>query len=338
VQFGYGLITCQQYPGDERPDRDRYAEALDLAAEAEALGFSSVWTSEHHFADDGYLPSLLPLSAAIAARTSRIDIGTGLLLAPLYDPLRIAEDAAVVDAISGGRFLLGLGQGWLGWEFEAFGKSLSERGRALERAVEVCRQAWGSGLVEPAGVAVTPKPDRPGGPPIWIGGGSNRALRRAARIADGWLAGEPGIEDFAAGVRLLRDELAAAGRDASTFTFGGYWPVFCWDGDDAWVVVRPYFHYMEWKYEDSETAKGRLGPPPLPPALDADGEASLREWIICGTPDEVAAHIGKLQEVAGEDLHFVGRHYFPGMDRPTMRRATELFAREVIPRFTGTNR
>jgi len=331
VRTGYGLITAQRYPGDDRSDAELYREVLDLAVEAESLGFDSVWTTEHHFADDAYMPSVLPVSAAIAAVTEHIEIGTGLALAPLCQPIRLAEDAATIDAISGGRFILGLGLGWLDWEFEALGRSLGDRAERMEGAIVTCRQAWGEGLVEAAGVAVTPKPARPGGPPIWIGAGAEKAVRRAARMADGWMGGEAGVEDFATAVGWIRDELALQGRDASDFDIAGYWPVFTWDSDDAWDLVKPYFQYMEWKYEDATGSKGRLGSLPLPPALDADGEDELRRWIICGTPEQVTERIRRYTDIAGERFTFIGRQYFPGMPRDTMRRATELFAREVIP-------
>ena len=333
MRFGYGLISCQRHPSDIRSDSDLYAEALDIAAEAESLGFDSVWTTEHHFADDSYMPSVLPLSAAIAARTSRVQIATGLALAPLYDPVRLAEDSATVDAISNGRFVLGLGQGWLDWEFEGLGKSLGGRAVALEQAIRVCREAWGDGVLSPEGVAVTPKPARGGGPPIWIGAQAERAVRRAARLADGFLAGEPTAEDFTKAVAWIRDELATANKDEGAFDIAGYWPVFTWDGDDGWDVVKPFLHYMEWKYEDHANSKGRLGPRPLPPSLDAASEAELRAAIIVGTPDEVAARIRELGSIAGERFTFVGRHYFPGMDRGVMGKATRLFAENVIPQL-----
>src|SRR5687767_1484486 len=117
MRFGYGLITAQRPPDDPRTDVDLYREIVERCVTAENAGFDSVWLSEHHFLDDGYMPSLLVAAAAIAQATSAITIGTAVLLAPLQDPIRIAEDAATVDLISGGRLILGIGAGWRTEEF-----------------------------------------------------------------------------------------------------------------------------------------------------------------------------------------------------------------------------
>src|SRR5688500_4887449 len=178
MRLGFGYLTAQHHPDDARSDVAIYREAIEVAVELEAAGFDSVWTSEHHFVDDGYLPSQLPVLAAIAARTSRVRLGTGVLLAPMFDPLRLAEDAATVDLISDGRLILGLGIGWREEEFEGFDIPMRERGSRMEGHLVVLRQAWSDGLVTGdgrhfryAGINVTPKPARAGGPPIWLGAG-----------------------------------------------------------------------------------------------------------------------------------------------------------------------
>ena len=286
------------------------------------------------------MPSVLPMSAAIAARTSSVRIGTGLALAPLYDPVRLAEDAATVDAISGGRFILGLGLGWLDWEFEALGRSLSKRASAMEMAIRVCREAWSDHLLSEEQVAVFPKPARADGPPIWIGGHAQAAVRRAGRIADGFLAGEHSPEELYDACVLIREELDAGGSNSEAFEVGGYWPVFTWENRDAFDLVKPWLHYMQWKYEDTTGARGRLTPRPMPPELDSDSEEALHAGLICGTPDDVATHIEELLDsvsrsgVPGGPFTFVGRHYYPGMPRNMMRDATRMFAEQVIPRFT----
>jgi alkanesulfonate monooxygenase SsuD/methylene tetrahydromethanopterin reductase-like flavin-dependent oxidoreductase (luciferase family) len=250
----------------------------------------------------------------------------------MHDPLRLAEDAAVVDVISGGRFILGLGLAWLPWELEAFGTSMRERVARTESAIRICRQAWGDGLVEEFGVAVTPKPAQPGGPPIWLGGHRERAIRRAGRIADGWMAGESDPDELRGQVEWLRDETASAGRSGDEVGVAGHWPVFVGEATSrAWEDVRAYVHYVEWKYDDQEGGKGRTGPPGLPPALDDDVEQVLRATTIVGDPDHVTERIRELADAAGPGFTFIARMYYPGMDRGLMRRSTGLFAQHVIP-------
>ena len=158
----------------------------------EDAGLDAAWVSEHHFRGRRLLPSLLPLLAAFAAVTTRIELGTGVVLAPFHDPIRLAEDFAVVDQIAGGRVVCGLGIGWRDEEFRAFGIDVSSRVRRTTEIVEILRQAWSDDRVDfkgrhysYEGVAVTPKPARV--PPILLGGFVDDAIKRAGRIADGYL-------------------------------------------------------------------------------------------------------------------------------------------------------
>ncbi len=337
LAFGFGLITCQRYPGDARGDVELYAEAIALAETAETLGFDSVWTSEHHFVDDGYLPSVLALSAAIAARTDRVAIGTALLLAPLLEPIRVAEDAAVVDLVSGGRLILGVGLGWREEEFEGLGVPLRERRQRLEDALAVYRQAWSGELVRGGvllrypGVPVRPLPARPGGPPLWVGAMSDPAVRRAGRLGDGFMATEVTPSSLAEQVALARRARAEAGV-SDDLVISVHLPTFAWHGADAWERVRDHHRYVAWKYDDMDGARGRTGPPSPPPPMDRPREeGALREQILLGEPAEVAARISALADAAGGDLHFIARLYWPGMDPGVQREAMAIFAEEVIP-------
>src|SRR3989442_14643558 len=142
VQIGIGLFTGQIPPGSDRTFTQEYREVLDLVRLAETLGFDSAWVSEHHGAGDGYLASLLPTLAAFAAATEHIKLGTGVMLTPFHHPLRLAEDAAAVDLISGGRLILGLALGWREEEFRMFAVPLSQRVRRTSETIEILRRAW----------------------------------------------------------------------------------------------------------------------------------------------------------------------------------------------------
>src|SRR4051794_28391074 len=120
VKFGIGLFTGQLPPGSSRTFHEDYRDTLELVKLVESHeALHSAWVSEHHFAADGYLPSLLCMLAAFAAVTNRIELGTGVVLAPFHDPIRLAEDFAVVDQLAGGRLIAGLGIGWREEEFRA---------------------------------------------------------------------------------------------------------------------------------------------------------------------------------------------------------------------------
>jgi len=340
MRFGFGLVTAQRPPDDPRSDVDVYRDGIDRCVAAEAAGFDSVWVSEHHFVDDGYMPSLLVMCAAIAQATERVQIGTGILLAPLIDPLRLAEDAATVDCISGGRLILGLGAGWRNEEFEVFGVPQEHRAGRMRETVAVLRGAWSDEAFSFTGkhfsysnVNVTPKPA--GKIPIWLGAFASSAVKRAGRIADGFLgssSGTSGIEGFARAKALALEGLAAAGRDPAEFAFALHVPVFAREGADAWETVRPYYHYLRWKYGDMAGARGsatRSGPPPL----SAAEEEQLRATIICGAPDRVVDEIGAFRDALGQDVHFICRSDFPGMPQPMELELIDTLGSQVIPRL-----
>src|ERR671922_2791863 len=192
VRIGLGLFTGQIPPGSDRTFRQEYHDVVELTRLAETLGFDSAWVSEHHGSSDAYLPSLLPMLAAMAAATDRVQLGTGVMLVPFHDPLRLAEDAAVVDQISGGRLILGLGLGWREEEFRMFDVPVRERVSRTSETVQILRKAWTGDRFSHDGrmfrfdaVKVTPAPARVPGPPIYLGGFVEEAVRPAGGVGAG---------------------------------------------------------------------------------------------------------------------------------------------------------
>jgi alkanesulfonate monooxygenase SsuD/methylene tetrahydromethanopterin reductase-like flavin-dependent oxidoreductase (luciferase family) len=165
-----------------------YSAAVDMCEWADAAGFDSVRFLEHHGSEDGYCPSPLVMAAAAAARTSRVRLRVRALILPLHDPVRIAEDVAVIDVLSRGRVELVVAGGYVRSEFEMFGRTLAERPRLMEEGILALKQAWTGQPFEyqgrPARVALRPY-QRPH-PPLVLGGSSAAAARRAARLCDGF--------------------------------------------------------------------------------------------------------------------------------------------------------
>ena len=343
VHIGIGLFTGQIMPGSDRTFAQEYREVLDMVRLAETMGFDSAWVSEHHGAGDGYLPSLLPMLAAFAAATDRIRLGTGVLLTPLHDPLRIAEDAAVVDQISGGRLILGLGLAWREEEFRMFGVPFKERVSRTVETIDIMRKAWTGKRFTHEGrvysydqVLITPKPAREGGPPIWLGGSADAAIRRAGRLADGYLRTRGGqVDRMKEDLQIAEEAARAAGRDASAMPFGQLQSAFVWEDGDAWEVIKKGAEHHIGVYggwaEGSDTP-GRdffITPP---------DEGTLRTMIPSGSPQDVAHALRPMVEAFGgrREFHLVVRLHYPGMAFDTAARAIELFAEKVIPSLKGS--
>ncbi len=330
MSLGFGLLSAQLTPGDNRTWEDRYEETIDLSKRLESLGYDSVWTTEHHFVDDGYMPSLLVTSAAIAAVTSRITIGTGVVLAPLHEPLRLAEDAATVQAISKGRLVLGLGLGWSGIEFDALGADMSLRGKAMTEILEILPKAWTGDPFDWRGdvysyprIAVRPAPaDHI---PVVVGGGVDAAVKRAAQFADGFFS-NASPERFVAQVKVAQEEMERVGKDPASFRWIYYSVMYPGNTDD---ILHSMWH-MSWKYSDMEASASRSGVASTPPIPEGMHER-LRKRIIGGSSQEIVDRLGVLRDQLGVPVEWVARSYFPDLSHTRQVEIAEQLASEVMP-------
>jgi probable F420-dependent oxidoreductase len=342
VHVGLGLFTGQIPASSSRTFAREYGQTLDLVRLAEGVGFDSAWVSEHHGASDGYLPSLLPMLAAFAASTERMRLGTGVVLAPFHDPLRLAEDAAVVDQLSGGRLILGLGIGWREEEFRMFGVPRSERARRTEETIEVLRRAWTGRRFSFEGrafhydrVKVTPPPAREGGIPIYLGGYAENAVRRAGRMADGYISDADAIEEVRPVLSQLDEAARLAGRDPDRLGIALIQNAFVARDADAWEIARVGVAHQLGVYgawEAGADTPDRDGLEPIP-----SDQGDIRRWTAAGTPEEVLKALRPLVEAFGDrDLHLIVRLHYPGMELEPAARAVELFGREVLPGLKGS--
>ncbi len=341
VRVGIGLFTGQVPPDSSRSFAQEYRETLELVRLAEALGFDSAWVSEHHGSSDGYLPSLSVMLAAIAEATTRIRLGTALILAPLHDPIRLAEDAAVLDQLSGGRLTLGLGLGWREEEFRMFGVPFAERLPRTIDTVEILRRAWTGERFSYDGavysydrVRVTPPPAQEGGPPILLGGYAEASRRRAGVLGDGHITDAD--DDAHRALTLMEEGAREAGRDPTELHLVLMANAFVADdGASAWERARPGVLHQLGAYDAWDAGHDTPGHDSLEASL-AD-EHAARRGTAAGSPEDVAHALRPLIAAYGSRREFdlVVRLHYPGMDLDTAARAVELFGEHVLPALKG---
>jgi len=277
VGLYFDLRNPQEWPTD--PTR-LYGFMLEMCEEAERLGCHAIWVTEHHLFDDGYLPQPLTLAAAIAARTARVRIGTGIVIAPLHHPVELAEQAAIVDIISGGRLDLGLGAGYRVPEFALYGADLAARYTTTDERARELRRLWAEG-------GITPRPVQD--PlPIWMGYQGPKGARRAGLLGEGLLSFEPSLWP------IYRDALVEAGHDPAIGRMAG--GVQGWVTEDPeadWPVVSKHVAHQLDSYR-RHMVEGTDQPIPRPVDPDRlrqrDSTAPLG-YFTYGTPEEMAGWV-----------------------------------------------
>jgi alkanesulfonate monooxygenase SsuD/methylene tetrahydromethanopterin reductase-like flavin-dependent oxidoreductase (luciferase family) len=324
-----------------RPFPEFYQAQLDEIVRMEQLGFDNCWLTEHHFVEDGYNPALLPTAAAIAARTSRIRIGSFILLMPFHNPIRVAEDVTCIDILSNGRFDLGVGQGYRAGEFEALRIPRRERAPRMAEGIDLVHRLWTEENVtfegkytQVSNMTLYPRPVQQPCPPIWIGCRTEKATARAARMGFNLMAtlGPDPAPSY-------RAALKEAGRDPSAFKIAQLRMVYTAPtADQAWAETAPHLHHMLKHYgvwlSEANDAEGDAALSEIPPPEQLR-HSRFAEDMMIGTPDEVARKLEKFKREY-DCTHFVMSTQMPGADLAKSTRALELFAKEVMPSFQST--
>jgi probable F420-dependent oxidoreductase len=312
-----------------------FEETLRECERAEAAGFDSIWLGEHHNNPVLYPAPLIGL-AAVASRTRSIRLGTGVLLLPLYHPMMVAEEAAMVDMISGGRLILGLGAGYAPEEFAAFGVSLKERGGRLEESARLLHRLWTEENVTHRGkyyqldnATVAPRPLQRPRPPIWFGAWVEPVLRRAARLGNAWLVGpSANLKEIAPCAELYRKACSEAGKGAGEVALFRYVFVARSTKEAISAAGGPFVQafesmYFRWPHPVVKRPAGQL-----------TIERLAEDRIILGDPKTCLEEITRFQKELGLN-YLVCRFSVPGIARETCQTSLDLFTREVMPALRG---
>lgn len=341
MRFGIGPYTMQLPPGSGKTHADLYREMLEQIVVAEELGFESAWLAEHHFLEDGICPSLLVTAAAMAARTSRMKIVTGMYLLPLYRPVQSAEDVAVLDNIAAGRLIFGVAAGYRPEEFAGRGEERSGREKRMEEQLEIMIKAWTTDSFSFTGryyqiqnLSVAPKPHQKPHPPIWFGASTKGGFRRAAKWGSALVASpRHHLNELKEHYRIYREFLREYGKEAMAVPVirEVYVAETMAKAEEEAKGGIMYLHagmYGKWAgVRPLRDDRGELVKDPATVTFEAH-----RERFIIGTPDHCVREIEKYQKELGMD-YLVCWMQFPGGDPQKTLKSMRLFVKEVIPHF-----
>ncbi|MFL6090167.1 MAG: LLM class flavin-dependent oxidoreductase [Aeromicrobium sp.] len=296
-----------------------YGFTLELCEEADLLGVDSLWFSEHHLFEDGYLNQPLPMLAAVAARTQRARLGTAIMVAPIRKAPLIAEEAALVDVISGGRLDIGLGTGYRAPEFELYGDSLKARYDRTDKRVRELRSLWSSGRVRPPPVQQQI--------PIWMGYQGPKGAHRAGVLGEGLLSVDPAL------LAPYREGLIAGGHDPNSARMSGGLSAFITeDPERDWPLVAKHVSWQVDSYR-RHMVEGTSAPMPSPidpERLRAKGLTTGIHGLLVDTPENVAAEVRRFTEGVPVD-HVFFWVSIAGMPEPDVVRHAQTICTKLVP-------
>jgi alkanesulfonate monooxygenase SsuD/methylene tetrahydromethanopterin reductase-like flavin-dependent oxidoreductase (luciferase family) len=331
IKFG---VMSNSHPASAADLSRLVDEMVVEAQQAETYGFDSFFVTEHHQEPSGYLPSPLPLLAALAARTSTIRLGTGIAVLPLYHPVRMAEDCAVIDIISNVRLILGVGMGYQDVDFAAYGLRVSERVSLFEEGVEIIKRAWTEEKLSFVGkrytltnISVTPKPVQKPRPPIWVAAVGDEAMKRAGRVGDALLADSFQLPArLKPRVDLYRQTAASRGNRAQVVLFREGFVARTRD-----EAVREYeaallsTHRYYWRHGSYY--------PDIKKEEDLDLKRIGLDRLILGSPKDCAERVRAWNAEIGADYFLIRFKHPAGPPHAKVMEALKLFGEQVIPEF-----
>ncbi|MFD7061139.1 LLM class flavin-dependent oxidoreductase [Streptomyces sp. NPDC059906] len=319
-----GLLFDLRNPeGWKRPWADHYARTLEFCEEADRRGADGLWFTEHHLFEDGYLPQPLTFAAAAAARTRRVRIGTSVLLPALRKPAQLAEEAAIVDLISGGRLELGMGAGYRVPEYALMDGDFKSRFARTEEHIREVRRLWEEGGITP-GPLQDPVP-------LWGGFYGPRGARIAGRLGMGLL--HINHEKF----EHYRDGLIEGGHDPASARVSDLLPIILADDpDEAWARVAPYLAHQLNSYQQASVEGTDRPKPPLIHAEELRNRTSNAPWgaLKIFTPEQAAAEIKEMTEGLPVQ-HLIFWASIAGMPDDLVARNIELVS-EDLPALLGS--
>ena len=312
-----------------------YREALEEVVRGEDLGFDSIWMEEHHSVGNHYWPSPLTILAGFATRTAKVTLGTDILVAPFYHPVRLAEDVALLDIMSNGRFVLGAAIGYKPDEFALYGTDPERRGARFVEQLTIMQALWTQDVVSFGGKYFTvegrlePKPITKTHPPLWIGGWGELTLKRAATLGDNWIPGPTAdLARLLNGKQQFLHNRAAAGRTAPITEWPLTRDVIIADTDKQARELAERHIMVSYRKEYA----GGWKHPFIDASIATDLDALMRDRFLIGGPDQVVRALRPFVEEYGM-THLICRLFFPGMPHRHILRELELLSREVTPAF-----